>query len=588
MLAPDDRSVLLDLLRPPPDTTLDVAVATTFTLDLDAALVAPLAFAAFDAHGPGDPIAALEAIRSVSDRLTVFCQAGEMRVPPAASDLFGFLEQVVHEVRRPHAGALFHPKMWLLRFVGEDEEQIRLIVPTRNLTNDVSWDAVLRLDGSPAGGPLSSNRPLVDLVRWCVSHATIPVAAERQARIESLLESVRRTRWEFPDGVNDIIFHALGVAGRKLPDFSGRRQLVISPFVNEEGLAIVAPSDNLVLVARPEQLDQLPTTLLAGIDCRWITSVGGDDDQAASSLGDLHAKIVITERARRAHLFVGSANATGAAFGGNIEVLVELLGGPATLGIDATLDDLAKVLEPCKVDGGKDPTEADELRKDLDDLLRDAATAVIELRPNAEPEKGFRVDITSATPLLPSGHEGRATVELLSRRGFALEVPAGAAMTGAFTGVPLADITPFVVLQVELQGATQRVEGATVIRAALVGDPPGRLDALIARQVDSPAKFLRFLFLLLGLANGGVPPWFQQAIAGETSGLGDHPRDLVELGVFEALTRALVINPSALDDLGGLIERLSSTEEGRATLPAGFDELWVAVAEARRLVGARL
>ena len=113
MLAPDDRSVLLDLLRPPPDTALDVAVATTFTLDLGAALVAPLAFAAFDAGGPGDPIAALEAIRSVSDRLTVFCQAGEMRVPAAASDLFGFLEHVVHEVRRPRAGALFHPKMWL-------------------------------------------------------------------------------------------------------------------------------------------------------------------------------------------------------------------------------------------------------------------------------------------------------------------------------------------------------------------------------------------------------------------------------------------------------------------------------------------
>src|SRR5439155_2696306 len=121
----------------------------------------------------------------------------------------------------------------------------------------------------------------------------------------------------------------------------------------------------------------------------------------------------------------------------------------------------------------------------------------------------------------------RATVELLSRRGYALEVPAGAALNGAFTGVPLADITPFVVLHVELQGATQRVEGATVIRAALVDDPPGRLDALIARQVDSPAKFLRFLFLLLGLASGGVPPWFQQAIAGESSGLDDHPRDLI-------------------------------------------------------------
>lgn len=587
MLAPDDRSVLLDLLRPPPDTTLDVAVATTFTLDLDAALVAPLAFAAFDADGPGDPIAALEAIRSVANRLTIFCQAGEMRVPAVASDLFGFLEQVVHEVRRPRAGALFHPKMWLLRFVGGEEEQIRLVVPTRNLTNDVSWDAVLRLDGVPAGGPLSSNRPLVDLVRWCVEHTTIRVTEARSAGIESMLESVRRTRWEFPDGVNDIVFHALGVAGRSRSDFSGRRQLVISPFVNEEGLAIVAPSEEAIVVARPEQLDLLPADLLGALDCRWITSVGGDDDQAASSLGDLHAKVVITERARRAHLFVGSANATGAAFGGNIEVLVELAGGPAALGIDVTLADLAKVLEPCTVDGDKEPSEADELRKDLDDLLRDAATALLELRPTVEADGSFRVEVTSTLPLLPSEHEGRATIELLSRRGYALDVPLGSALHGAFMGVPLADITPFVVLKMELQGATQRVEGSTVLRASLVGDPPGRLDALIARQVDSPAKFLRFLFLLLGLANGGVPPWFQAALGAETSGGGYDHRELIELGVFEALTRALVLNPKALDDLGSLVERLRSTDEGRATLPEGFDELWGAVAEARLHVGSR-
>ena len=587
MLAPDNRSVLLDLLRPPPGSSLDVAVATTFTLDLDAALVAPLAFAAFDAEGPGDPIAVLEAIRSVADRFTIFCQAGEMRVPAAASDLFGFLEQVVHEVQRPRASALFHPKMWLLRFVDGEEEQIRLLVPTRNLTNDAGWDAVLRLDGVPTGGPLSSNRPLVDLVRWSVGHTTVPVAEPRRAAIESMLESVRRTRWEFPEGVNDIVFHALGVARGSRPDFSGRRHLVVSPFVNEQGLALVAPSQKAIVVARPEQLDLLPTDILSALDCRSITSVGGDDDHVASSLGALHAKVVITERGRRAHLFVGSANATGAAFGGNIEVLVELAGGPATLGIDATLADLAKVLEPCTVDGDKDPSEVDELLKDLDDLLRDAATALLEVRPAAEADGSFRVEVTSKHPLLPSEHEGRATIELLSRRGFALDVPLGAALKDAYTDVPIADVTPFLVLKVELRGATQRVEGSTVVRANLVGDPPGRFDALIARQVDSPAKFLRFLFLILGFANGAVPPWFQAALNSATGSGSDDLGNLIELGVFEALTRALVLNPKALDDLAGLIERLRSTDEGRATLPEGFDELWGAVAEARLLVEVR-
>ena len=47
MLAPDSRALLLDALRPPRGSSLDRAVATTFTLDLEAALMVPLAFAGF-------------------------------------------------------------------------------------------------------------------------------------------------------------------------------------------------------------------------------------------------------------------------------------------------------------------------------------------------------------------------------------------------------------------------------------------------------------------------------------------------------------------------------------------------------------
>ena len=149
----------------------------------------------------------------------------------------------------------------------------------------------------------------------------------------------------------------------------------------------------------------------------------------------------------------------------------------------------------------------------------------------------------------------------------------------------IADITPFVVLRVTLQGPTQTIEGATVLRADLVDDPPARFDAVIARQVDTPATFLRFLFLLLGMGGGNVPSWLQASAEGDGSGDASSIRDLVELGVFEALTRALVANRSALEDLGRLIERLKATEVGRSTIPDGFDELWTAVSAARHLAG---
>ena len=48
MLRPDERQHLLELLRPPDSCTLDVAVGTTYSLDLISALMLPLSFAFFD------------------------------------------------------------------------------------------------------------------------------------------------------------------------------------------------------------------------------------------------------------------------------------------------------------------------------------------------------------------------------------------------------------------------------------------------------------------------------------------------------------------------------------------------------------
>src|SRR6266511_2099160 len=100
MLAPDGRAILLDALRPPPGYGLGRAVATTFTLDLTAALVVPLAFATSQLGDSRDPIAVMEAVRSCAERVDVFCQAGNIVVPRQASDLVAFVEPMVHQVRR--------------------------------------------------------------------------------------------------------------------------------------------------------------------------------------------------------------------------------------------------------------------------------------------------------------------------------------------------------------------------------------------------------------------------------------------------------------------------------------------------------
>jgi hypothetical protein len=124
--------VLVELLRPPPGAELVRGIATTFTLDLTSALTAPLSFASHRLGSGKDPEAIMQAITMASDHLDIFCQAGQLNVPRSPSDLMAFLEKMVHTVRSPHTGGLFHPKIWLLEFSAGAETSFRLLCASRN------------------------------------------------------------------------------------------------------------------------------------------------------------------------------------------------------------------------------------------------------------------------------------------------------------------------------------------------------------------------------------------------------------------------------------------------------------------------
>jgi len=73
-----------------------------------------LAFTYFDwedAEGRpvADPLALLESVRRHTDRIHVFSQAGEIKLPPPTQRLVAYLERSVVPVRAPHAHGIFHP-----------------------------------------------------------------------------------------------------------------------------------------------------------------------------------------------------------------------------------------------------------------------------------------------------------------------------------------------------------------------------------------------------------------------------------------------------------------------------------------------
>ena len=593
MLAPDSRALLLDALRPPPGHSLDHAVATTFTLDLETALMVPLAFAGFRFDDQPDPVEVMEALRGMSGRLDIFCQAGAISAGKWPSDLLALLENVIHVVRRPRPGHIFHPKTWVLRFLDRSQEpSYRLIVLSRNLTGDRSWDAILWFDGQPEGQPYESNEPLARFVTALPGLAVTPLPRARRAALVALAEELRRVNWDLPAGVREARFHPIGLPGlRPFPveeHFSGDRSLAIAPFVREGALRRLLRTEAgqaAVLVSRGEELDALPPGVLERLDVYELdpmASLSGDDDEEDTSqtfLTRLHAKLFVVERARLAHLFVGSANATDAGLGDNIEFLCELIGPVKTLGVDALVGEDAPfraMLTPYVPSRPSDLDEAGAAGRALEELLLDIAAGTRFRTTVARSAEGWvpRVTADAALRHIPEGT--LVTIAPHNRPAEAHQLNPVEPIDVELASRELADITPFLRLTVRRTVEREVLERSTVICSRLEGAPDDRFQEILARQIDTPEKFLRLLVLLIGFASRS---------SGDVAVVGDGPASWsagAGQGVLELLARALSETPESIDHLETIVEHLGRSPTGRGVLPPGWDDVWLPALEARR------
>lgn len=581
MLEPDGRAVLLDALRAPDGYQLDYAVATTFTLHLDTALSVPLSFLPRRLAESGDPIALMEAVRSAADRLDVFHQAGMVSMPPSRSPIFSFLEPVLHAVRRPKAGHLFHPKLWALRYRNEEDDvRMRLLVPSRNLTADRSWDLCLQLDGWLGARPSRQNKPVVDLVRALPGLSLAPLLPERLSRLEQLAADLHRTEWELPENIDELSFDVLGL-GKRLPDdfFVGDNHVVISPFCTDDGLATVTGGRPAKVISRQESLDGLQATTLgrhkAFVLDPLTSEVEDRGDGAAptaTGLTGLHAKCYVLTHNRKAWIRVGSPNATEAAFGGNVEVLVSLVGSASKLGVAALLSEDGPLRGILAEHSPQPPTQDDDTAQRLDHLLIDLASQ--RFTATVQPY-GERYLIDLEGPVLSGApKDTRLTAGLVTVPELAVALTVGQPVHATFSPLEIDDICAFVVIT----ATAGDVKASAVVLAELVGAPTDRLDEIVARQVDTLEKFLRFLALLLGM---GQPAW--ALVAGQQgAGRTAASSSFEAPGLLELLMRALVEHPDRLDDLERLVDKLRSGTTGGAVLPPGFAEIWDVVDAVRQ------
>ena len=174
-------------------------MAATYSLDLNTLLSIPIALfyaQTLEGIGSGERIQLLEAIKRCPDVLRVYHQQGRISVPKKHNRLYGLLESCVIGIPPKGVFSSFHPKVWVLRYEAEEESiRYRVIVLSRNLTYDRSWDIATSLVGEVTRKSQPRNKPLVDFVRYLLDYGSFDGA-------ESFLKDLSRVEFVPPHGFN--------------------------------------------------------------------------------------------------------------------------------------------------------------------------------------------------------------------------------------------------------------------------------------------------------------------------------------------------------------------------------------------------
>ena len=605
MLEPESRHLLTDALRPPDGYAVERALATTYTLDLTSVLLAPLAMAAYDQRhateldGAATPLALLESIRRHAEHTTVLCQAAGIHVPPAYPKLAAFAEGCVAEVAPP-PGRTFHPKMWVLRFVDDDGgRRHRFACLSRNLTGDRSWDTVLICDEDPDAKHTLDSGPISTFVEELLESTVRPLTAVRRGQLRDLCESLRHARLALPEPFTEGRVIALGTPsgdGWPLPD-TADTCAVISPFLDVGTVGRLPRSrGDRILLSRPDTFERLGSRALADLDLRVLQpladSAQPDESAEAAAAADLskglHAKVFAWQSEGRAHVLTGSANCTGAAFGGNIELSVLLSGPVSACGVHALVGDdtsgflrITQGYAPREVEPQPDPVYRAERMVELWHAELAVCTPRLIV---TDGESGFDLQLEVTLPADPDGLVGRTMVRPVGVRTIPFRPLVGGP---SWRGLNLAGLTPYLAVSttVDVDGTTVTKE--CVLLCEVVDAPQDRLARLLRELLARQEDILRYLALLLGdpsvddlldrLLQDGAD---ENEDEDNDKKHGDYGVSFDDLVLLEPLVRAAARGDDALLRAHRLLEDLRDPNGELPQLSEEFLELWRVVWEA--------
>lgn len=538
----NDRLSYGELLRPDVGYTLDFAVGTTYSLDLEALLGVPVSLGLLedaDAEQMRSPLYVLEAIRTSSDKIAIFCNAGGIKLPDKIQSVYSLLEESVFQVKLSK-NSNFHPKLWVLKYSNEaGKSYFKLLVLSRNLTFDSSIDLCVAMRGEVKHARRLKNKSLADMLTFVGQYAK----RAKQQQILSLAEDVMRVAaFEVEHPFEDYKFFPMGIPGHPGNEtklFEQKYDLfAVSPFLSDDVVQqLTQNASQKILITRKSSVTK---RTMEAFDHVFITKDILSDNEFGIKQ-DIHAKLYFTTTQDGNYLYIGSANASHNAFYRNVECLLRLKYKPNCIGMKTFTQDFLPS-ENCPYEELTYIPEippADPNQKLIDEALREAVYAL------------KRADVLSngaAYSIQINAKELKTAESVLIAPLQRQDLMTTLRPETVFDGLLLKEISEFFILRVQSQ--------PLVVKVDTRGIPKDRDQAIYRGIIDSKTKFMTYLSFVLS----EDPASF----AAETDLLDDvllcgndrDGADAATAAIYEKMLRVFHQNPNRLKGIADMIRRL--------------------------------
>lgn len=588
-------------LIPPDGYELVQAVGSTYSLDLETLMVLPVAlFYAQTMDGDLDDLRydMLDAITKAAEKITVYCQSGQIKVPQKYHHLMAYWEKGIESITMTDHVRSFHPKVWTIRYESKKQPPLyRVLITSRNLTFARDWDVAFSTDGTVGEKEYPENKPLVHFLRHLNKTGKRRITA-------SFIQDLMKVKFSMPEKFEGLKFMPVGIQDLEKgepytnplssPKKAWDQLLIVSPFADQVTLNSLheATTESPYLLSRKEEMDSVPEETLKHFHCwqfsqfiqqaEYIQELSEGD--VLPSEQNLHAKLFVAMRGKVPYWYLGSANCTDPAQGRNVEFMVELeatnASGLRPRDVFSALTDPAKMesitlFEPYDFKNRVSTEESKRLDLDIRKLKYDLSLLLIKgsvEKIESGTAYNLLIEIDASKFALSAGYQVKIK-PLPEQQKAAVVLKAGVVNTITdFTGYSETSLSPFL----EFAIYKDRVAHSRFLLPMEIELPQSRLNRIFTSIINSKEKFLKYLTFLL---TGEETDVIGNAARDHDNKSADRPENVWAFSgtpVFEKLLIAASRFPDRLKSIDALIQRLKaeSADFEEPIITEEFESFW--------------